>query len=809
MRKTLTKITIFTLLVVLVATTFSACSFFDKLFETAGDVRLVTDVSIAVVKGLTNRDGKYVAVAGESFELEIILNEKAPAKPEYKWYLTLDGKKETIEGQTESILIYTFDEYTESVFEFSASANGVESDNTISVVMDYAEGVAKAEITSSSHEIIEGVIQQKLKNLSPITLKANWNKNSLPEDMEVSISWTLNYSSTVVCEDEEYVFTPDGEGTTIINLILCDGETTTSTSLKVVVVESFEAIERVNLTIESGYDSEIGEGVYTQYYQKVVSEDRKPVTVTISTTPEGKTNLEAPATWIVRDKYGERILPETGRTATFTPTYGENMVIAIVENVESKNVTLFALTDNDYSNNMPYIQDVFLWDSGVENAYITDQTDLNRFVQHMVSTRKVTAIVDNKIQGEGNEFPFTTSNEFDFIEDETLDNALQNALASIDEAGFVRTTTSYMEEQSTGELYDYKLYLIDNSLFMNPQNHYSPAEDVTQMENVILHYELLPSHQRREVLPIDDNPEYPEAIKDSQMLFRVVGWGYKPIFDGSVESQKMKTLYENIRQVATSYVTDEMSDYTKALIFYEWIAQKVDYDYALVENTSLSTEEELTYSAYSLEGVFADADGEGYGQAVCDGRAKAYVILCGLEDITALRITGEAHVGGVVEGHAWNKVLIDANGDGVKEWYFCDTTWSDRSSASDRAEMLNKQYFLVTDDYVSLTHVADDKMKNPACTTIFDYYRNTIVENGDKDFTLYVDSYEDLRRAVVYAATNDLIIEIKVDTSYVKTLMALQSKVQSILLTNMAGTLDNIIQIAASNNYGIFTLIFR
>ena len=450
-----------------------------------------------------------------------------------------------------------------------------------------------------------------------------------------------------------------------------------------------------------------------------------------------------------------------------------------------------------------------MWDGGVENAYLTDQTDLNRFMQYAVSNRKVTAFEGGSAVNPENGFPFETAPTFDFIaNNEDHPKALNTALQSLDEAGNFSIRTGY--SQSGDKLFNYVLYLDEKSAFMDPTKHYSPAEDVTQDETGLVHYHQLLPTEKRSSLPVDDNPEYPTAITDSQMLYRVVGWGYKPTFDSTPESQKMKALYEEIRKVAINYVTDDMTDYMKTLIFYEWIAVHTDYDYAIVaiEDDSPERVDKLDYYAFSLEGVFADADGEGYGQAVCDGRAKAFVILCGLEDITAIRITGDAQVGGKKEGHAWNKVLIDANGDGVKEWYLCDTTWSDRSSAGDRIERLNKQYFLVTDEYVKDTHIPDDEAYNPPCTTTFDYYAKTVIENGNKDFDLFINSYEELKNAVVYARDNGILLEIKVSSSVAKNASTLMDKVRAILLTNGGGNYDGVITLATSSTYGIYSIVF-
>ena len=792
------------LVLVAVLSTFTACSIFEGLFQTATQRPKVSEVSLSVVDGLEKVSaGKYTAVVGEEFSIKATFNENALIKPTYKWYVKVDGQKAYLgDKMNKATLTYRLDEHTGSTYVFSAEVNGVESKNTITVTLVYATTLANVEITSSTHNIVDGAIQQAVDDISEITFCAKWNKTALPDDAAVTFAWTVGEDGTILSADETFEFLPEGKGEYVVNLTMSDGTNVLTATVVINVIEVFSAVATATLSLEDGGIA-IGDETTIQYYQEVAGTTRSPITITISTTPIGETDLDAPVTWVVRDREGTTTLSDTGRTITFTPCYGENIITATIGGVASKHLVLFAFTESDYTKYQQYIEDVFVWDEGVENGYITDQADLNRFVQHALSTRRVTEIEDETIKDKSNGFPFATSRSFDVLKDEEHKDAMSIALSSQDEAGGFNIRTGY---SSLGdELFDYVLYVTDESVFMTPTQNYSPAEDVTQNETALLHYKEIESSQKRTALPVDDNPEYPTAIVDSQMLYRVVGWGYKPKFDSSAESQKMKALYDTIRQVAIDYVTDEMTDYEKALIFYEWIAQKTDYDYAIVEATGLSIEDKLIYNAFSLEGVFADADGEGYGQAVCDGRAKAFVILCGLEDITAIRVTGMAVVGGVSEGHAWNKVLIDVNGDGVKEWYLCDTTWSDRSSAGDRVEMLNKQYFLVTDKYVESTHVADAHVYNPPCTTNFDYYANTVIENGTKDFDLYINSIDELKNAVIYGRDNGILLEIKVGANIAKTESELFNKIKA-----YAGSrVKCIVMLYSATNYNIFTIVFE
>ena len=808
-KSSVSKIILLALMVVIVATTLSACNIFeDILSNIKPPIPTVTQVAVVHRNGLTTvAEGEYSVFIGEEFVLDIMLNDNAPENVDYKWYMTVAGEKSQIGN--EKVLKYTFNAHVEGKVEFSAVAGNVESTNKIVVSVEYPSNLTNLEITSTTHDIFDGVVQESVDKIEEITLIASWDEGAIPEDAEVTLAWAIG-DGAIIDTDTEFSYTPTGVGTYIINLIVTYNEHVNHLSLKVIVIEGYSAVSTATLALEDGADT-IGSGVETQYYQEVYSENRDAITVTLSTTPVGETDYDTPITWIVRDRNGERVMDEDGRELTFVPAYGETVIKAVVDNVESKHIVVFAMTDADYQKNEKYIKDVFVWVDGVENAYLTDQTDVDRFLQYMFSTRKVAVNGEDK----ENVFPFTMASTFMFMENDSERNAvLQHAMSTIDESGRISINTGAKQNSATGEIYDHVLFITDAARFMTPSKNYSPATVVNQDTTAILHYSLLEENEKRTVLPIDDNPVYTDPIKNSQMLYRVIGWGYQPYFDSSAESQKMKTLYEKIRQVAIDYMTDDMTDYEKTLIIYEWIAQTVDYDYA-VADAELDSDnfESMTYNAFSLEGVFNDADGEGYGQAVCDGRAKAFVALCGVEDIKAIRVTGESQTDKSTqrERHAWNKVLIDVNGDGKKEWFMCDTTWSDRSSSVDRIERVNKQYFLVTDAYIKNTHFADANCYNPACITTFDYYANTVVENGNNDFDLYIEDdnsifgNNELENALKYAKDNGKMLEIKVSTDVCYNAQSLSTKIKAYTFT----TKFEIYTIATHSNYNIYIVIFE
>ena len=77
------------------------------------------------------------------------------------------------------------------------------------------------------------------------------------------------------------------------------------------------------------------------------------------------------------------------------------------------------------------------------------------------------------------------------------------------------------------------------------------------------------------------------------------------------------------------------------------------------------------------------------GRAVCEGYARTVKILCDLCNVDCYYVTGYCGNDPVSGGHAWNLVGVDG------KWYQLDTTWNDGGN--------DKTYFLVTDDFMSLS----------------------------------------------------------------------------------------------------------
>ena len=208
--------------------------------------------------------------------------------------------------------------------------------------------------------------------------------------------------------------------------------------------------------------------------------------------------------------------------------------------------------------------------------------------------------------------------------------------------------------------------------------------------NDILSRAKVPADERRPEdfgsFPIDVGKRESLAVYNSEELWWAVEHGYRPTF--AVENSTAERIYEKARAVLREIISTNMNDFEKALAIYEYLIANVTYDYDTYN--ALDVTPTADNVCYYLEGVFD------YGRAVCDGKSKAFVLLCGIEGISAVREFGYSLTG--ESGHAWNYARID----GV--WYLVDTTNGDAAKKNpdspiaefygENVELINYKLFL-------------------------------------------------------------------------------------------------------------------
>lgn len=169
-----------------------------------------------------------------------------------------------------------------------------------------------------------------------------------------------------------------------------------------------------------------------------------------------------------------------------------------------------------------------------------------------------------------------------------------------------------------------------------------------------------------------------------------------------VKGSRADIIYNKAKEVLREIISEEMTDYEKALAIFDWISINTNYDYTNYDSMyrgGISLGNLPMYlPCFYLEGVFIT------GYSVCDGFSKAYSMMCNMLGIDCIRIVGTAITNGQEGGHAWNKVFIDKDGEGGEDgqYYLVDITWTEILSAGE--EVSSHMYFLLGDNDVKATH---------------------------------------------------------------------------------------------------------
>lgn len=431
------------------------------------------------------------------------------------------------------------------------------------------------------------------------------------------------------------------------------------------------------------------------------------VTFTATLSP-AKADVES-VKWYVNDKYYS-----TGKTFSFKPTNrGEYKVTAEINKI-TKTKTIVYLSEHDEA--WYYASHFHDYGGYAQNRYITSKEELKNLILF---------VLENKIA----EIKFYAG----YSTPETVKKDVSEVRDCVEESGII---PGYSLETSGNEFtIKFRFFADEAGLIetVNSPEYDAPDGFMDAVQNTYSkpHYDNVKKTRNFYI----DSVKETMSVSTSNMLYKAVAWGYKPVFMGS-QAENLKQIYDNAKDALSYIVSDEMSEYEKVHAIYDYIIYNVRYDHdcANAEDAyvsgNLSLNEKMKYYGYYLEGIFLDKFYKKDMHAVCDGKSKAFVLMCGIEGITAVRISGEASSDGKnFGGHAWSKVLLDLNGTGDKEWYFVDTTWGD--VGDDSKEFLSHAYFLLSDDEVKNTHVEKTGHGYPKAEGKFDYFAHkTYTSNG-------------------------------------------------------------------------------
>lgn len=438
------------------------------------------------------------------------------------------------------------------------------------------------------------------------------------------------------------------------------------------------------------------------------------VTFTATLSP-AKADVES-VKWYVNDKYYS-----TGKTFSFKPTKtGEHKVTAEINKI-TKTKTIVYLSEHDEARF--YISHFHDYGGYAQNRYITSKEELKNLILF---------VLENKIA----EIKFYAG----YATPETVKKDVSEVRDCVEESGII---PGYSLEIDGNEFtIKFRFFADEAGLIetVNSPEYDAPDGFTDAVQNTYSkpHYDTVKKTRNFYI----DGVKETMSVSTSNMLYKAVAWGYKPVFMGS-QADNLKQIYDNAKDALSYIVSDEMSEYEKVHAIYDYIIYNVRYDHdcANAEDTyvsgNLSLNEKMKYYGYYLEGIFLDKFYKKDMHAVCDGKSKAFVLMCGIEGITAVRISGEASSDGKnFGGHAWNKVLLDLNGTGDKEWYFVDTTWGD--VGDDSKEFLSHAYFLLSDDEVKNTHVEKQGHGYPKAEGKFDYYAHETYTSSGTEYNYVI-----------------------------------------------------------------------
>lgn len=438
------------------------------------------------------------------------------------------------------------------------------------------------------------------------------------------------------------------------------------------------------------------------------------VTFTATLSP-AKADVES-VKWYVNDKYYS-----TGKTFSFKPTNrGEHKVTAEINKI-TKTKTIVYLSEHDEA--WYYASHFHDYGGYAQNRYITSKEELKNLILF---------VLENKIA----EITFYAG----YSTPETVKKDVSEVRDCVEESGII---PGYSLETSGNEFTIKFRFFADEAGLIETVN--SPEFDAPDgfgdaVQNTYSkpHYDNVKKERNFYI----DSVKETMSVSTSNMLYKAVAWGYKPVFMGS-QADNLKQIYDNAKDALSYIVSDEMSEYEKVHAIYDYIIYNVRYDHDCANaedkyvSGNLSLNEKMKYYGYYLEGIFLDKFYKKDMHAVCDGKSKAFVLMCGIEGITAVRISGEASSDGKnFGGHAWNKVLLDLNGTGDKEWYFVDTTWGDVGDNS--KEFLSHAYFLLSDDEVKNTHVEKQGHDYPKAEGKFDYYAHETYTSSGTEYNYVI-----------------------------------------------------------------------
>lgn len=416
------------------------------------------------------------------------------------------------------------------------------------------------------------------------------------------------------------------------------------------------------------------------------------------------------------------------------------------------------------------------------------------------------------------------------------------AINSYNENIYLRNNSLSKPIEVTEDLNTFYLFDYYDGLNSDKTEKYEVEQEFLNYNSKI---DLLPLSSRRNenyIFALDLKEKV--DVTTSEQLFMAVQFGKSPNFVGNC--LVAENIYYNCRAVLKTICNDSMTDYEKVCAIYDWLVKNVEYNEAI----------EILKNSISNIGSYVDMDNTiRYGNLVYDylesvflndtpsatsnGLSKAFVLMCQLEGINAIKVNGRK----ANKAYYWNKVFIDANTNDENEnknWFSLDISGSKQilPILTNSYQIPTHQYFLTTDVYLkSKLGIVEEYLPVDAVSnTSFNYLANTeyrynkklvVVEDG-KIVTKTFSGYGMLQYTTSFGTTENYVIDVmkylalqsdnqynvtvEIDLSYSSTTIeSIASNVNSVYYNTVSKTLgmtfrvqtqiyDNVLIIAIQPN---------
>ena len=250
----------------------------------------------------------------------------------------------------------------------------------------------------------------------------------------------------------------------------------------------------------------------------------------------------------------------------------------------------------------------------------------------------------------------------------------------------------------------------------------------------------------------------------------------------SLEEQAVRRVCD---EFSSTFIKPGATEYDKVKTIYDFVVRNCSYDMDVYNKVYNSSTEEYNHAHSAYGALFGGIDGENdfqldaeesviglnyikkadQGKAVCEGYSKLFYYLCVSNGIQCRIVDGDytqpaLDAGKQSDPHEWNYVYLDDDGDGVREWFQVDTTFSAQRSYKE-INMNDYHYFLCGSDnkYFSKTEhqqpfkitgyeEIEDENTETLIPTIYDYYGITRTDDGVSDDIICISSVDDYQIAM-------------------------------------------------------------